>query len=152
MVACLVLGFTAFRRRGIAVHRAWMIRAYAIGLAAGTQAFTEGGAVFGAGELHGDLAKGAGWSSTSPRRNGSSAASHQAAGSVLPVRGLDRDHDLSADLALLEQPHGIGCFVERIAPVHARDDLAVFDEAGEPFEVGGALFRHEQHQTLPQEG
>jgi len=63
MVACLVLGFTAFRRRGIAVHRAWMIRAYAIGLAAGTQAFTEGigGAVFGAGELHGDLAKGAGW-------------------------------------------------------------------------------------------
>jgi hypothetical protein len=61
MVACLVLGFTAFRRRGIAVHRAWMIRAYAIGRAAGTQAFTEGGAVFGAGELHGDLAKGAGW-------------------------------------------------------------------------------------------
>ena len=61
MVACLVLGFTAFRRRGIAVHRAGMIRAYAVGLAAGTQAFTDGGAVFGAGELHGDLAKGAGW-------------------------------------------------------------------------------------------
>jgi len=61
MVACLVLGFTASRVRGIAVHCAWMIRAYAVGLAAGTQAFTENGAVFGVGELHGDLAKGAGW-------------------------------------------------------------------------------------------
>ena len=40
-----------------------MIRAYAIGLAAGTEAFTEGivGAVFGTGELRSDLAKGAGW-------------------------------------------------------------------------------------------
>ncbi len=40
-----------------------MIRAYAIALAAGTQAFTEGigGAMFGTGELRGDLAKGAGW-------------------------------------------------------------------------------------------
>jgi uncharacterized membrane protein len=63
MAACLVRGFTAIRRRDIAAHRAWMIRAYAIGLAAGTQAFTEGfgGAVFGTGVLAGDLAKGAGW-------------------------------------------------------------------------------------------
>jgi len=63
MAACLVVGFAAIRRRDIAAHRAWMIRAYAIGLAAGTQAFTEGigGAVFGTGELSGDLAKGAGW-------------------------------------------------------------------------------------------
>jgi uncharacterized membrane protein len=63
MAAALVLGFTAIRRRDIAAHRAWMTRAYAIGLAAGTQAFTEGigGAVFGTGELRGDLAKGAGW-------------------------------------------------------------------------------------------
>lgn len=63
MITCLVLGFTAIRRRRIAAHRAWMIRAYAIGLAAGTQAFTEGigQALFGAGELHGDLAKAAGW-------------------------------------------------------------------------------------------
>ncbi|MBO0844711.1 MAG: DUF2306 domain-containing protein [Nocardioides sp.] len=63
MVACLVLGFTAIRRRDIAAHRAWMIRAYAIGLGAGTQVFTEGigGAVFGTGEVRGDLAKGAGW-------------------------------------------------------------------------------------------
>jgi uncharacterized membrane protein len=63
MAACLVLGFTAIRRRDIAAHRAWMIRAYAIALAAGTQAFTEGigVALFGTGELRGDLAKGAGW-------------------------------------------------------------------------------------------
>ncbi|WP_426563295.1 DUF2306 domain-containing protein [Angustibacter sp. McL0619] len=63
MVASLVLGVTAARRRDLAAHRAWMIRAYAIGLAAGTQAFTDGigGAVFGTGVLRGDLAKGAGW-------------------------------------------------------------------------------------------
>jgi uncharacterized membrane protein len=63
MAGCLVLGFTAIRRRDIAAHRAWMIRAYAIGLAAGTQAFTEGvsGAVLGTGVVRDDLAKGAGW-------------------------------------------------------------------------------------------
>jgi uncharacterized membrane protein len=63
LAACLVLGVTAVRRRDIAAHRAWMIRAYAIGLAAGTQALTEGigGAVFGTGVLAADLAKGAGW-------------------------------------------------------------------------------------------
>jgi uncharacterized membrane protein len=63
MAASLLLGVTAIRRRDIAAHRAWMIRAYAIGLAAGTQAFTEGiaGAIFGVGELRMDLAKGAGW-------------------------------------------------------------------------------------------
>ena len=42
MGAFLVLGFTAIRRRDIPAHRAWMIRAYALGLGAGTQAFTEG--------------------------------------------------------------------------------------------------------------
>jgi uncharacterized membrane protein YozB (DUF420 family) len=63
MGTSLLLGFTAIRRRDIAAHRAWMIRAYAIGLAAGTQAFTDGisGAVFGTGEVRSDLAKGAGW-------------------------------------------------------------------------------------------
>jgi uncharacterized membrane protein len=63
LAACLVLGFTAIRRRDIAAHRAWMIRAYAIGLAAGTQAFTEGigEALLGTGERQGDLAKAAGW-------------------------------------------------------------------------------------------
>ena len=40
-----------------------MIRAYAIGLGAGTQVFTEGigGALFGTGVVAGDLAKGAAW-------------------------------------------------------------------------------------------
>jgi uncharacterized membrane protein len=63
MAASLWLGFTAVRRRDIAAHRAWMTRGYAIGLAAGTQAFTEGigGAVFGTGVLAADVAKGAGW-------------------------------------------------------------------------------------------
>jgi uncharacterized membrane protein len=63
MAASLLLGITAIRRRDVAAHRTWMIRAYAIGLAAGTQAFTDGiaGAIFGTGELRSDLAKGAGW-------------------------------------------------------------------------------------------
>lgn len=63
MAACLVLGFTAVRRREFVAHRAWMIRAYAIGLGAGTQVFTEGigGAIFGTGVTAGDLAKGAAW-------------------------------------------------------------------------------------------
>jgi len=63
MVSCLVLGVTTVRRGDIAAHRAFMMRAYAIGLGAGTQVFTEGfgGAIFGTGALEGDLAKGTGW-------------------------------------------------------------------------------------------
>ncbi|KQW50969.1 hypothetical protein ASC77_25260 [Nocardioides sp. Root1257] len=63
MVAALVLGVRAARSRDITSHRAWMIRAYALGLGAGTQVFTEGlgGAAFGTGEVAGDLAKAAGW-------------------------------------------------------------------------------------------
>jgi uncharacterized membrane protein len=63
MVVSLVLGIRAARARDIPAHRAWMIRAYAIGLAAGTQVFTEGfaQAIFDHGEARGDLAKGAGW-------------------------------------------------------------------------------------------
>ena len=63
MIACLILGFTAIRHRNIAAHRAWMIRAYAIGLGAGTQVLTEGigQALIGTGELQGDLAKAAGF-------------------------------------------------------------------------------------------
>jgi len=61
--AFLILGFAAIRRRDVNAHRAWMTRAYALALGAGTQVFTEGigGALFGTGELRGDLAKGAGW-------------------------------------------------------------------------------------------
>jgi uncharacterized membrane protein len=63
LAACLILGFSAIRGRDIAAHRRWMIRAYAIAMAAGTQAFTEGigPAVFGSGPLVLDLSKGAGW-------------------------------------------------------------------------------------------
>jgi uncharacterized membrane protein len=63
MTACLVLGVLRIRRRDVAGHRAWMIRAYAIALAAGTQAFTGGFAPLlpGSGALKGDLAMGSAW-------------------------------------------------------------------------------------------
>jgi hypothetical protein len=41
MAAAIVLAFTAIRRREVAEHRAWMIRAYALGLGAGTLVFTQ---------------------------------------------------------------------------------------------------------------
>jgi hypothetical protein len=40
MVLSISLGFISIRRRDIIQHRAWMTRAYAIGLGAGTQVFT----------------------------------------------------------------------------------------------------------------
>jgi uncharacterized membrane protein len=63
MAAALVLGFTAIRRRDIAAHRAWMMRAYALGLGAGTQAFTEGigEAMFGTGDLSKAISMGSAW-------------------------------------------------------------------------------------------
>jgi uncharacterized membrane protein len=63
MAAAIVLGFTAIRRRDIAAHRAWMIRAYALGLGAGTQAFTEGigEALFGTGDLSKAISMGFAW-------------------------------------------------------------------------------------------
>jgi uncharacterized membrane protein len=63
MAACIVLGFTAIRARDIPAHRAWMIRAYALGVGAGTQAFTQGigEALFGTGDLSVALSMGAGW-------------------------------------------------------------------------------------------
>jgi uncharacterized membrane protein len=63
MAACLALGVTTIRRGDVAGHRAWMIRAYAISLAAGTQAFTGGigAALVGTGAMQGDLAKAAAW-------------------------------------------------------------------------------------------
>jgi uncharacterized membrane protein len=63
MVLALVLGVQAARAHRIDVHRAWMVRAYAIGLGAGTQVFTEGfgEALVGTGETRGDLCKGTAW-------------------------------------------------------------------------------------------
>jgi len=58
MAACLVLGVSAIRRGDVTRHRAWMVRAYALALGAGTQVFTLalGTAAFGI-----DLMLGAGW-------------------------------------------------------------------------------------------
>jgi hypothetical protein len=63
MAASIILGFTAIRRGDVARHRAWMTRAYALALGAGTQVFTQGigNAVFGTSELNTALMLGAGW-------------------------------------------------------------------------------------------
>lgn len=63
MAACLLLGVAAIRRGDINRHRAWMIRGYALGLAAGTQVLTGGlaEATVGIGELRSDVANGLGW-------------------------------------------------------------------------------------------
>lgn len=63
MGVSIILGLAAIRRRDIATHRAWMARAYALALGAGTQAFTVGlgEAVFGSGVIRTDLMLGAGW-------------------------------------------------------------------------------------------
>ena len=64
MVLSIVLGYAAIRRRDILQHRAWMTRAYAIGLGAGTQVLTGmvGALAFGTpNELENALLMGAGW-------------------------------------------------------------------------------------------
>ena len=63
MAACIVLGFAAVRRADIVRHQAWMTRAYALALGAGTQVFTLGigEGVFGTSVLTKDLSLGAGW-------------------------------------------------------------------------------------------
>ena len=50
MAAALVLGFVTVRRREFAAHRAWMMRAYAIGQGAGSQAVLFGIWMAAAGE------------------------------------------------------------------------------------------------------
>jgi uncharacterized membrane protein len=59
----IVLGFTAIRQRRISAHRAWMIRAYALAVGAGTQAFTEGigEALLGVNDLSKALSMSAAW-------------------------------------------------------------------------------------------
>ena len=64
MIGCIVLGFAAIRRKDVRRHRAWMTRAYAIGLGAGTQVLTGMVGAMIAGQpsaLSGDLLKGAAW-------------------------------------------------------------------------------------------
>ncbi|MBL8935663.1 MAG: DUF2306 domain-containing protein [Archangium sp.] len=64
MVLSLGLGFVAIRRGDVAGHRAWMMRGYAIGLGAGTQALVHLPFIVIAqepGELSRALLLGAGW-------------------------------------------------------------------------------------------
>ncbi|WP_160665616.1 DUF2306 domain-containing protein [Pseudarthrobacter sp. ATCC 49987] len=63
MAAAIILGVAAIRHGDVARHLAWMTRAYALALGAGTQVFTQGigNAVFGASELTTTLMLGAGW-------------------------------------------------------------------------------------------
>ena len=63
MAVSIVLGFAAIRRGDVSRHRAWMTRAYALALGAGTQVFTQGigKALFGTSGLTTDLCLGAGW-------------------------------------------------------------------------------------------
>jgi hypothetical protein len=59
----IVLGFRAIRDRRLPAHRAWMIRAFALGLGAATQVFILGFGeqLLGKGELSVALLNGAGW-------------------------------------------------------------------------------------------
>jgi uncharacterized membrane protein len=63
MFAFIVLGFAAIRRHDVPAHRAWMIRAYALGLGAGTQIFTEGigEAIAGTGDLSKGISVSSAW-------------------------------------------------------------------------------------------
>ena len=63
MAVSITLGLAAIRRRDLASHQAWMTRAYALALGAGTQTLTLGigHAVFGTGDLATDLSLGAAW-------------------------------------------------------------------------------------------
>ena len=64
MVLSLVLGLVAILRRNVARHRAWIMRGYAIGQGAGTQALTAllWMLIFGTlGEPYKDLLMGASW-------------------------------------------------------------------------------------------
>ena len=63
MAASILLGLAAVRRGHITRHQAWMTRAYALALGAGTQVFTQGigTPIFGTGETTKDLLLGAGW-------------------------------------------------------------------------------------------
>ena len=64
MVVSILLGFTAIIRGNVSRHRAWMMRGYAIGLSAGTQALTETLRIIiieHPGELSKALFIGAGW-------------------------------------------------------------------------------------------
>ena len=64
MVACIILGILAIKRRDFSAHGAWMTRAYALGIAAGTQAVMVAFWILGVGpvdNLTDALLTGAAW-------------------------------------------------------------------------------------------
>lgn len=63
MAMCIVLGLKAIRRLDVGSHQAWMTRAYALALGAGTQTLTLGlaHAALGDASPSTDLGLGAGW-------------------------------------------------------------------------------------------
>jgi uncharacterized membrane protein len=63
MAASIIVGFQAIRHGHVASHRAWMTRAYALGLGAGTHVFTLGigQAIVGTSDLSTALLQGSGW-------------------------------------------------------------------------------------------
>jgi uncharacterized membrane protein len=63
MTASVVVGFAAIRHGDVPRHRAWMTRAYALALGAGTQVFTGafGPALVGTSVVANDLTMGAAW-------------------------------------------------------------------------------------------
>lgn len=64
MVTCLILGIVSILRRNVARHEAWMIRAYALGQGAGTQALLMLPLILISGEVLGlqrDILMGAAW-------------------------------------------------------------------------------------------
>lgn len=63
MVASILLGFEAIRRGDVVRHQAWMTRAYALALGAGTQVLTGalGSALLGTSVLAHDVPMGAAW-------------------------------------------------------------------------------------------
>jgi hypothetical protein len=64
MVACIIFGIVAIKRRDFSAHGAWMTRAYALGVAAGTQAIVFAFWILGVGpvdSLTDALLMGAAW-------------------------------------------------------------------------------------------
>jgi uncharacterized membrane protein len=93
MAAFIILGLTAIRRRDVTRHRAWMTRAYALAVAAGTQVFTQGfgEAVLGTHEVTRDVLLGSAWlinlgvAEYVIRRRPAPAAARSARASVRPA-------------------------------------------------------------------
>jgi uncharacterized membrane protein len=93
MAVSIVLGLLAILRRDVRRHRMWMARAYAIGLGAGTQAFTIGfgEAFFGTGEVRLALMHASAWvinlsvAEWAMRRRPRRRSTRQAAPTLAPV-------------------------------------------------------------------